>query len=236
MDNLVFPQPAPAPLILPRRLSLHGSLRGNRSRYLSTGSSYYQPASPTGDKDDLGGNSLTHYFYFPTATFPPHRRGSSQNSQVTPTLSGSNPNPPAIFSFGNERGQDGAAVAFTGSNDISALHTYNGLPSTGYSRASRRHSISSGSPWATVPPRHALHMPVMKVDPTIWRSEQHQREIYRLMHEGREEAVMKRRGIKSVMDTSEEEEDENEMAGVVSSVDMGGFKATEEREKVRCGL
>jgi len=74
-------------------------------------------------------------------------------------------------------------------------------------------------------------MPVMKVDPTIWRSEQHQREIYRLMHEGREEAVMKRRGIKSVMDTSEEEEDEHEMAGVVSTVDLGGFKATEEREK-----
>ncbi|KAF9997597.1 hypothetical protein BGZ65_006837, partial [Modicella reniformis] len=49
----------------------------------------------------------------------------------------------------------------------------------------------------------------MKIDPSVWRSEQHQREIYRLMHEGREEEVMKRRGVRNVMDTmTEEDEDE----------------------------
>ncbi|KAG0206945.1 hypothetical protein BGX28_001748, partial [Mortierella sp. GBA30] len=232
MDNLVYPQPTPAPLILPRRLSLHGNLRGQRSRYPSAGNSYYQPPSPSSDRDELGGNSLTHYFYFPTATFPPHRRESSQSSQVPSSLTALNPNPPAIFSFGNERGQDGAAVVFTGSGDNNGtVTTYPGPATSIHGRPSRRHSISSGSPWATVPPRHALHMPVMKVDPTIWRSEQHQREIYRLMHEGREEAVMKRRGIKSVMDTTEEEDDEHDMSGVVPTMDLGGFRATEEREK-----
>lgn len=45
---------------------------------------------------------------------------------------------------------------------------------------------------------------------------------------------MRRRNIKGVMDTSveEDEEDNAEMSGVVMTMDLGGFKASEEREKV----
>ncbi|KAG0378970.1 hypothetical protein BGX24_002199 [Mortierella sp. AD032] len=88
-------------------------------------------------------------------------------------------------------------------------------------RQRRRHSITGGGfAWTTtttLPPRHALHMPVMKISPLIRRKEQHQRNIHRLMHEGREVEVMRRRGVATVMDTSEEgdEDDEEGMAGVV---------------------
>ncbi|KAF9132118.1 hypothetical protein BGW39_000765 [Mortierella sp. 14UC] len=61
-------------------------------------------------------------------------------------------------------------------------------------------------------------MPVMKISPIVRRKEQHQRNIHRLMHEGREVEVMRRRGVATVMDTSEEGDEEDEeggMAGVV---------------------
>ncbi|KAF8928724.1 hypothetical protein BGZ58_009410 [Dissophora ornata] len=76
----------------------------------------------------------------------------------------------------------------------------------------------------------------MKINPEIWRSEGHQREIHRLMHQGRQEEIMRRRDMKSVMDTSEEgddEEDEREMSDVIMTMDLGGFRALEEREKER---
>lgn len=45
---------------------------------------------------------------------------------------------------------------------------------------------------------------------------------------------MRRRNVKGVMDTSEEgdEEDNAEMSGVVMTMDLGGFQASEDREKV----
>lgn len=52
------------------------------------------------------------------------------------------------------------------------------------------------------------------------------------MHEGREEEVRKRRDMRSIMDTSDDEEDDRDMVDVVSTVDLGGFKEAEEREKV----
>jgi hypothetical protein len=58
----------------------------------------------------------------------------------------------------------------------------------------------------------------MKISPLVRRKEQHQRNIHRLMHEGREVEVMRRRGVATVMDTSEEGDEEDEeggMAGVV---------------------
>ncbi|KAG0319472.1 hypothetical protein BGZ99_005088 [Dissophora globulifera] len=129
----------------------------------------------------------------------------------------------------------GAGVAID-NNGNGSYYTGPTIATIGGQTSRRRHSVSAGSPWTTVPPRHALHMPVMKIDPTIWRNEQHQREIHRLLHEGREEEVMKRRGIRNVMDTTTEEEEEEEgngMSGVVLTVDFGGFKASEEREKER---
>ncbi|KAG0247300.1 hypothetical protein DFQ27_002254, partial [Actinomortierella ambigua] len=66
-------------------------------------------------------------------------------------------------------------------------------------------SSSSSGPsrvlWTTIPPRHALHMPIMKINPEIWRSESHNREIHRIMREARQQQIMKRRNIKAVMDT-----------------------------------
>ncbi|KAF9431934.1 hypothetical protein BGZ76_011508 [Entomortierella beljakovae] len=76
-------------------------------------------------------------------------------------------------------------------------------------------------------------MPIMKINPEVWRNESHQREIHRLLHEGREIEVMRRRNMGSVMDTSDGREDESEMKGVVSTMDLGGFKALEAREKRR---
>ncbi|KAF9203077.1 hypothetical protein BGZ49_006794 [Haplosporangium sp. Z 27] len=100
-------------------------------------------------------------------------------------------------------------------------------------RGYRRHSMSSGTLRSSAPPRHALHVPVMKLNPEIWRNERHQREIHRLMHDAREVEVMRRRNMKSIMDTSEEGDEENEMTDVTSTIDLGGFKALEEREKVK---
>jgi phage tail tube protein FII len=56
------------------------------------------------------------------------------------------------------------------------------------------------------------------------------------MHEGREEAVMRRRKIKSLMETTEENEEDEEnhdMVDIVTEIDLGGFKAAENREKVK---
>ncbi|KAF9971631.1 hypothetical protein BGZ73_005404 [Actinomortierella ambigua] len=98
-------------------------------------------------------------------------------------------------------------------------------------------SLRSRILWTTIPPRHALHMPIMKINPEIWRSESHNREIYRLMHEARERQVMKRRNIKAVMDTLEDGEEDGrpedgpDMADVVMTMDLGGWHALEEQEK-----
>ncbi|KAF9408234.1 hypothetical protein BGZ94_002387 [Podila epigama] len=100
----------------------------------------------------------------------------------------------------------------------------------------RRHSVATGSPMTALAttPRHALHMPVMKFNPEIWRKENHEREVHRLMHEGREEEVMKRRDMRNVMDTSDDEhDDDRDMLDVESTIDLGGFKEAEEREKER---
>ncbi|KAG0241212.1 hypothetical protein B0O80DRAFT_482543 [Mortierella sp. GBAus27b] len=221
MDSLVFPQPAPKPLILPRRLSLHGgTTRGQRHWYPGTGP--HSPSSP--DKEDS-----IHYYYFPTTTTAATATQSSPDQQQQQ-------HPPTLFTFGGNSDSNGEAAAAG-----AAVHA-------GYRKPNRRHSVSNGSPWTTVPPRHALHMPVMKIDPTVWRSEHHQREIYRLMHEGREEQVMRRRSIRNVMDTmTEEDEDErpsllgnssnnnanDNMSGVVQTVDFANSikAATDEREK-----
>ncbi|KAK3812982.1 MAG: hypothetical protein J3Q66DRAFT_347090 [Benniella sp.] len=216
MDSLVFPQPAPKPLILPRRLSLHSSSRGPRHWYPGGVS----PSSP--DKDD------SHFYYFPITYPDPQQQGlaqtqvqvqdprMAQGTYSVPMFSSSQP--PVLFSFGGDGSQD---------EYVTAQDSARGRPS-------RRHSVSNGSPWTTIPPRHALHMPVMKIDPTVWRSEHHQRDIYRLMHEGREEEVMKRRGVRSVMDTMTEEDEDDRggnMSGVVQTADSGGFRTTDEREK-----
>ncbi|KAG0309407.1 hypothetical protein BGZ97_013086 [Linnemannia gamsii] len=57
-------------------------------------------------------------------------------------------------------------------------------------------------------------MPIMKISPLVRRREQHQRNIHRLMHEGREVEVMRRRGVATVMDTSEEGDESEEEVGV----------------------
>ncbi|KAF9096526.1 hypothetical protein BGX23_011048 [Mortierella sp. AD031] len=236
MDDLLFPQPTPAPLILPRRLSaVHSSLRQkNRQQRL-------QQIGELGTDDlPLGGNEFTHTYYYPTSTFPHHPSPSSSSSQSgQATLQPS----PAIFAFGSDRAKDGfiTATTFTPPSKFSVLGGPVGIVNdagvqlaTIRGQTSRRHSVASGSPWTTIPPKHALHMPIMKVNPEIWRIENHQREIHRLMHEGREVEVMRRRNIKGVMDTSEEGDDEEtEMSGVVMTMDLGGFKASEEREKER---
>ena len=214
MDSLVFPQPAPKPLILPRRLSLHSSSRGQRHWYPGG----LSPSSP--DKDD------THFYYFPTTYLDPQQQGLAQTQVQDPRMAQgtysvpmfSSSYPPVLFSFGGDRSQ----------NEYVTAHD------SARTRPSRRHSVSNGSPWTTIPPRHALHMPVMKIDPTVWRSEHHQRDIYRLMHEGREEEVMKRRGVRSLMDTMTEEEEDDRggnMSGVVQTADSG--RTTDEREKAR---
>ncbi|KAF8923619.1 hypothetical protein EDD21DRAFT_411921 [Dissophora ornata] len=241
MDSLVFPPSGPTPLILPRRLSLHGSPHAQRTR-LQASSGEGGSSLPS----SLEREELAHYYYFPTTSFPSHpHQGPSQpglgfepigQSPLSPRLATANP--PVILSFGNDHGRQDGFVTDGNSLTGATANTYSG-PSIATIRGptSRRHSVSGGSsfPWTkTVPPRHALHMPVMKIDPSIWRGEQHQREIYRLMREGRDEEVMKRRGVKNVMDTmTEEEEDESadRMSGVVQTIDLGGIKASEEREK-----
>ncbi|KAF8939171.1 hypothetical protein BGZ47_008279 [Haplosporangium gracile] len=244
MDELIFPQPAPAPLILPRRLSaVHSNLRNQKSRQQRL-----QQLGELGSDDlSLGGNEYTHTYYYPTS--------HSSSSPITTTLSPSATSaaqtsaPPAIFAFGEDRAKDGfiTATAFTPLEKFTASGGPVGIiysdgtihgPTLATIRGhtSRRHSVASGAPWTTIPPKHALHMPIMKVNPEIWRSENHQREIHRLLHEGREEEVMRRRNIKGVMDTSEEgdeEEDNANMSGVVMTMDLGGFKASEDREKER---
>ncbi|KAG0083250.1 hypothetical protein BGZ93_006075 [Podila epicladia] len=183
MDNLIFPPPSPAPLILPRRLSIHGSLR-NKGSPQQGGASLDSP---------YGGDNVTHYYYFPATS---QTQGGHSPEQAN----------------GLEEGN--------GTHGIIKAH-------------SRRHSVATGSPMTTVTPRHAIHMPVMRFNPEIWRTENHQREVRRLMHESREEEVRKRRDMRSIMDTSDDEEDDRDMVDVVSTVDLGGFKEAEEREKER---
>ncbi|KAF9195005.1 hypothetical protein BGZ51_005969 [Haplosporangium sp. Z 767] len=236
MDELIFPQPAPAPLILPRRHSIHGS---NRLQHIQFQRQGQQQQQQDVTKNDLllGGNQYTRCFYYPTAVFGKHRQQSIDSTQSanqgTATLNSS----PVSLSFGSDRGKDGfvaAAAAGTVSGGGATSAEYQAPTiATIHGRTSRRHSVAAGSPWTAVPPRHALHMPVMKVNPEIWRRESHQREIHRLMHEGREEEVMRRRNIRSVMDTSEEDDDETDMKDIVMTMDLGGFKATEERERER---
>lgn len=180
MDDLIFPPPSPAPLILPRRLSIHGSLRNKAS-----------PQQGGSSDSPYGSDNVTHY-YFPTTS---QIHGGHSPEQTT-GLDDSN-----------------------GTHGVIKAH-------------SRRHSVATGSPMTTVTPRHAIHMPVMRFNPEIWRTENHQRELRRLMHEGREEEVRKRRDMRSIMDTSDDEEDDRDMVDVVSTVDLGGFKEAEEREKV----
>ncbi|KAG9065939.1 hypothetical protein KI688_002236 [Linnemannia hyalina] len=246
MDELIFPQPSPAPLILPRRLSaVHSNLRHQKSRQQRL-----QQLGELGSDDfSLGGNEYTHTYYYPTSTFP---NSSSTSSTTSPTSSGAQAGgsvngPPAIFAFGGDRAKDGFITATTFAPPqrfiasggpvgfVDSDGTYGPTLATIRGQTSRRHSVASGSPWTTIPPKHALHMPIMKVNPEIWRSESHQREIHRLLHEGREVEVMRRRNIKGVMDTSEEgdEEDNAEMSGVVMTMDLGGFQALEDREKER---
>lgn len=185
MDDLIFPPPSPAPLILPRRLSIHGSLR-NKGSPQQGGASLDSP---------YGSDNVTHYYYFPA---------------TSQTQGGHSPE----HTNGLEEGN--------GTHGVIKAH-------------SRRHSVATGSPMTTVTPRHAIHMPVMRFNPEIWRTENHQREVRRLMHESREEEVRKRRDMRSIMDTSDDEEDDNDMLDVVSTVDLGGFKEAEEREKVNRG-
>ncbi|KAF9152266.1 hypothetical protein DFQ26_000952, partial [Actinomortierella ambigua] len=102
-------------------------------------------------------------------------------------------------------------------------------------------SSSSSGPsrvlWTTIPPRHALHMPIMKINPEIWRYESHNREIHRIMREARQQQIMKRRNIKAVMDTVEDDEEEDRpkdsptMTDVIANIDLGGWHALEEQQK-----
>ncbi|KAG0233944.1 hypothetical protein BGW42_007019 [Actinomortierella wolfii] len=126
----------------------------------------------------------------------------------------------------------GSGAAVNGAGGFSDL-----IQSIAESEEENDASLKSRILWTTIPPRHALHMPIMKINPEIWRSESHNREIYRLMHEARERLIMKRRNIKAVMDTSEDGEEEPNpddgpgMADVVMTMDFGGWHALEEQEK-----
>ncbi|KAG0054413.1 hypothetical protein BGZ83_011313 [Gryganskiella cystojenkinii] len=233
MDNnsdLAFSQASPPALILPRRLSLHGGLRSNshsksRHVFLSSPSSQ-DPSLEYQGEDNNGGHDFSHYYYYP----------STKSSSSLDSNNGSNGN------HHHHHESSGVVVSvptFSFGSSSSTFSSYGGVGGG----VGRRHTVSHGSlssssaPWA-IPPRHALHMPVMKIDPNVWKSEHHQQEIYRLMHEGRAEEVMKRRKIKSVMDTSEEDDDmdPNEMDDVVTDIDLGGFKALENREKEQARL
>ncbi|KAF9425058.1 hypothetical protein BGZ76_003437 [Entomortierella beljakovae] len=165
-------------------------------------------SSPETERDD----PTAQYYYYPATL-------SSQRYQSLPQLSPLQQPSPQQYPQDSLSQQQSPTV--TGAIIIPTRNI------------SRRHSVSSASPWSSIPPRHALHMPVMKIDPAIWRSESHQRDIHRLLHDGRNEEVMKRRGLLNVMDTTEEgeEEEENDMSGVVNTIDLGGFRASEEREK-----
>ncbi|KAF9357380.1 hypothetical protein BGX26_003815 [Mortierella sp. AD094] len=204
----------PTPLILPRRRpSYHGSTRGQRGAAGGWESGRTLPTSPDSERDD----PTAHYYYYPTTISSQRHAQQQQQQQQQEQQSQAGQQQPQLSS------------SLSGPNPSSTTPIR--------SQMNRRHSVSGGSPWTTIPPRHALHMPVMKIDPTIWRSEQHQRDIHRLLHEGRQEEVMKRRGIMNVMDITEEEDEEDEnngnngMSGVVETIDLGGFKASEEREK-----
>ncbi|KAF9915813.1 hypothetical protein BX616_005311 [Lobosporangium transversale] len=234
MNSLASHQPAPPPLIIPRRrLSVH-QRQGLTSSPTSLDTERVDPI---------------HYYYYPTVasfangSYPPTLYAFEANSATSEdslikasvfdhTAAGNN-NPSMSIPTANN--------AYSFSSGTSAGSAATRGP------ARRRHSVANGAPWATIgptatlPPRHALHMPVMKVDPAIWRSEQHQREIYRLMHEGREVEVMRRRGIRNVMDTTTEEDEQNDedsggdMLGVEQTAEThgGSSQSLGEQEKTR---
>ncbi|GJJ69475.1 hypothetical protein EMPS_01821 [Entomortierella parvispora] len=213
-NNLAFSRTSPPPLILPRRVSFHSNTRSTNHPKMRQ---YHIPSSPPASPESQGisgNNNLAHYYYYPSGS-----SGADLSSSYTdPSMTGL-----------SDLGQSRIVVS------VPTLSTYSSSASTSFggnrSGMIRRHSVANGSPWSAIPPKHALHMPVMKVDPTVWRNEHHQQQIYRLMHEGRKEEVMRRRKIKSVMDTSEEGDDDNEMDDVVLDIDLGGFKAAENRAK-----
>ncbi|KAF9151607.1 hypothetical protein DFQ26_001180, partial [Actinomortierella ambigua] len=333
MDFLLYPQPTPAPLILPRRVSIHHSRKNNHSssadgngRGSPPGNGHHSShhdsnnnhnGSPAADTQSSR-SPLTHYFYFPTTLYPRPQHSQKQSSPqqqhqnaasgsgsgsggadgstttgaaavsasagaAASSSSSSSPSfdmtqedylssinmqrkPPAIFTFGNERGTTraedlsglmyntpslaairnqtyrrhsldssdrpylrrssvnngvglGTATVVAGGGFSELIRSLaesqeeeenkkNDLSSSS-SASSQQSSPSSSSSssrpsrvlWTTIPPRHALHMPIMKINPEIWRSESHNREIYRIMHEARQQQIMKRRNIKAVMDT-----------------------------------
>ncbi|KAG0218752.1 hypothetical protein BGX33_006128 [Mortierella sp. NVP41] len=188
MDTLIYPPAAPIPLILPRSLSFQA-----------------------GCISDLKGSSRARKTSFTTEP-------SSSPPSFSPLDS---LNPPTTL-----RRQ--STFTFPASTSLPATYTFAPASSPTATmtlvrsqtrRQRRRHTITGGgfiwTTTTTLPPRHALHMPIMKISPLVRRREEHQRNIHRLMHEGREEEVMRRRGIATVMDTSEEDEDEIGMAGVI---------------------
>ncbi|KAG0079289.1 hypothetical protein BGZ90_003032 [Linnemannia elongata] len=196
MDTLIYPPAAPIPLILPRSLSFQagssdlykGSSRTRKSSFTTEQGSSPPSTSP------LSIGASTHQQEplrrQSTFTFPASTSLPVTYTFLPPSSSKSNPSPTLVRSQ--------------------------------IRRQRRRHSVTGGGfAWTTtsttLPPRHALHMPIMKISPLVRRREQHQRNIHRLMHEGREVEVMRRRGVATVMDTSEEgdEEEEEGMAGVV---------------------
>ncbi|KAG0247973.1 hypothetical protein DFQ27_001337, partial [Actinomortierella ambigua] len=368
MDFLLYPQPTPAPLILPRRVSIHHSRKNNHSssvdgngRGSPPGNGHHSShhdsnnnhnGSPAADTQSSR-SPLTHYFYFPTTLYPRPQHSQKQSSPqqqhqnaasgsgsgsggadgstttgaaavsasagAAASSSSSSPSfdmtqedylssinmqrkPPAIFTFGNERGTTraedlsglmyntpslaairnqtyrrhsldssdrpylrrssvnngvglGTATVVAGGGFSELIRSLaesqeeeenkkNDLSSSS-SASSQQSSPSSSSSssrpsrvlWTTIPPRHALHMPIMKINPEIWRSESHNREIYRIMHEARQQQIMKRRNIKAVMDTVEDDEEEDRpkdspaMTDVIVNIDLGGWHALEEQQK-----
>ena len=201
MDTLIYPPAAPIPLILPRSLSFQA-----------------------GSSDLYKGSSRTRKSSFTTD------QGSSSPPSTSPLSIGTSTNQ-------QEPLRRQSSFTFPASTSLPVTYTFlppsssKSNPSTTLVRSQirrqrRRHSVTGGGfAWTTtsttLPPRHALHMPIMKISPLVRRREQHQRNIHRLMHEGREVEVMRRRGVATVMDTSEEgdEEEEEGMAGIVFTGD-----------------
>ncbi|KAF9126172.1 hypothetical protein BGX30_000131 [Mortierella sp. GBA39] len=197
MDTLIYPPAAPIPLILPRSLSfqagssdLYKGSSGTRKSSFTTDQGSSSPPSTSPLSTGASTNQQVPLRRQSSFTFPASTSLPATYTFLPPSSSRSNPSPTLVRSQ--------------------------------IRRQRRRHSVTGGGfAWTTtsttLPPRHALHMPIMKISPLVRRREQHQRNIHRLMHEGREVEVMRRRGIATVMDTSEEgDEDEEEgMAGVV---------------------
>ncbi|KAK3839588.1 MAG: hypothetical protein JOS17DRAFT_194810 [Linnemannia elongata] len=197
MDTLIYPPAAPIPLILPRSLSFQAGSSDLYKRSSSTRKSSLTTdqgsSSPPSSSPLSIGASTNHQEPLrrqSSFTFPASTSLPVTYTFLPPSSSKSNPSPTLVRSQ--------------------------------IRRQRRRHSVTGGGfAWTTtsttLPPRHALHMPIMKISPLVRRREQHQRNIHRLMHEGREVEVMRRRGIATVMDTSEEgdEEEDEGMAGVV---------------------